>query len=193
MPAPDPSPEPIAAPLPGLGRLLFRAVGLAGGGSALLLPLLAATLYAEEPRIVFDNRPESGIPREARLQEMVDTQSHGTLAKVLGDSVQLVSVRYFSSEWSEKKQVSAYLTGLLADQRTEAYTFQIWSQGVGEPEIECLLTFKNHKQGRLLLWGTTACVRDDAGKWWFVSAFDYFHRKHPKGDRSLAKTAPIQP
>ena len=158
----------------------------------LFLPLLMAgnlslMSWAAEPRIVFKNRPESGIPKEARSQEKVDPDSHGTLAKVLGDSLQTITVRYFGGEWPDQKQVASYLTGLLADERTDTYTFQIWSQGVGEPEIECLLTFKNHQQGRLLLWGTTACVRDSAGKWWFVTVFDYFHRKHPKGDRSLVR------
>jgi len=164
--------------------------------TAFILLLLAATTHAAEPQIVFDKQPvhpAPGIPREAKLQETVDPHGHGTLAKLLGDSVQSMTVHYFSDVWTDKKQVSDYLVGLLADDSTETYTFQIWSQVVGEPEIECSLTFKNQKQGRLLLWGTTACVCDSTGKWWFVSVFDYFHRKNPKGDRSLAKKAPNQP
>lgn len=146
-----------------------------------------------EPSISFENRPESGIPHEARLHEKVDPHSHGTLAQVLGGSMQSVTVRYFSDRWTDEEQVRDYLTGLLADDRTETYTFQIWSQDVGVPDIECLLTFKNRAQGRLLLCDAAACVRDDAGKWWFVSLFDYFHRNHPKGDRSLADPAPNRP
>ena len=161
--------------------------------SVLFLLLLAVASHAEAPRIVFDNRPESGIPREAKLQEKVNPQSHGTLAKLLGDSVQTVTVRYFTDLWTDKKQVSDYLTGLLSDERTETYTFQIWSQGVQQPEIECILTFNNHEQGRLLLWGGTACIRDAAGKWWFVTTSDYYHRKHPKGDRTLARPIPKKP
>ena len=149
-------------------------------------------MHAEEPRIIFDNRPESGIPLEAQKQEAGGgARSHGTLAKLLGDSVRTVSVRYFSNVWSDQKQVTAYLAGLLSDDRTEAYTFQIWSQRVGVPDIECLLTFKNDQPGgKLLVWGTEACVRDASGKWWFVPIFDYFHSKHPKGDRSLVRKAP---
>lgn len=146
--------------------------------------------WAAEPQIVFKNQPESGIPDEARLQEKVDPASHGTLAKVLGDSLQTITVRYFSGEWPDQKQVAGYLTGLLVDEGTATYTFQIWSQGVGEPEIECLLTFKGRVEGRLLIWGTTACLRDAAGKWWFVSIYDYFHRKHPKGNRGLVRESP---
>ena len=158
--------------------------------TALLLFVLAAAVYAAEPSIVFDTQPyhpESGMPDEARLQQKVDPKGHGTLAKLLGDSVQSVKVRYYSKKWADPKQVSDYLAGLLSVDSTETYTFQIWSQGVDEPEIECALIFKDQKKGRLLIWGTVACVRDSAGKWWFVSIFDYFHAKHPQGKRELAK------
>ena len=43
------------------------------------------------------------------------------------------------------------------------------------------------REGRLLLWNTEACYRDPQGVWWFVTAFDHFHRAHPRGDRRLAK------
>ena len=90
--------------------------------TALILLLLAATTHAAEPQIVFDKQPvhpASGIPREAKLQEKVDPNSHGTLAKLLGDSVQSMTVHYFSDVWTDKKQVGDYLVGLLADDSTE--------------------------------------------------------------------------
>lgn len=156
----------------------------------LIILLWFTTLaHAETPRFVFENRPESGIPREAQQQvrEEFNPLPQGTLAKKVEESIDTVTVRYFLDTWSDKEQVEDYLTGLLTDDRTEVYDFQIWSQIVGEPEIECLLNFKNHAQGRLLVWGGVACVRDDAGKWWFVTTFDYYHGKHPKGDRSLVR------
>jgi hypothetical protein len=164
--------------------------------TALLLLLLAATVHAAVPPIVFDKQPihpEAGIPEEATRQSKVDPQDHGTLAQVLGDSVQSVTVRYYSDVWKDPKQVGEYLTGLLANDDTHTYTFQIWSQGVDVPEIECALTFKNQKQGRLLLWQTAACVCDSNGKWWFVNLYDYFHSKNPKGVRSYAKKTPSEP
>ncbi len=153
----------------------------------LFLFLSLAMARADEPRITFEKpqRPESGIPQEATAQQKMDDADHGTLGKILGDTLESVTVRYFSGVWTDEKQVREYLAGLLSDDRTKAYTFEIWSQPVGVPEVECLLSFKNHQEGRLLLWNTCACVRDAAGKWWFVTTFDYFHRKHPKGDRSL--------
>ena len=67
------------------------------------------------------------------------------------------------------------------------------------PEIEGVVEFtdeyrnklfaekKDCREGRLLIWNTEACFRDATGRWYFVTAFDQFHRSHPKGDRSLVK------
>jgi hypothetical protein len=157
---------------------------------ALLYFLLSLTVsHAAEPRIIFNiqtNRLERGIPSEAKQQKKVDPRSHGTLAQVLSNTLDTVTVRYFGNVWTNQAQVGAYLAGIFADAHTDTYTFQIWQQWVGTPEIECLLQFKNQQQGRLLLWDTACCVRDATGKWWFVSTFDYFHRKHPKGNRELS-------
>jgi hypothetical protein len=69
------------------------------------------------------------------------------------------------------------------------------------PEIECIVQFtdehrqkllaenKGCREGRLLIWKTESCFRDATGRWWFVNAFDQFHRSHPKGNRALAKEA----
>ena len=41
--------------------------------NAMLLPLfLICGVGGEEPKIVFDNRPEMGVPLEARAQTRVD-------------------------------------------------------------------------------------------------------------------------
>lgn len=157
---------------------------------ALLFFLLSLTVSrAVEPQIIFNiqtNHLERGIPSEAQQQEKVNPRSHGTLAQVLSNTLDTVTVRYFNNGWTNQAQVRAYVAGIFADAHTETYTFQIWQQGVGAPEIECLLQFKNQQQGRLLLWDTACCVRDANGKWWFVSTFDFFHRKHPKGNRKLS-------
>jgi hypothetical protein len=139
------------------------------------------------------NPPEIGIPEEARRQKMIHDDSHGTIAQLLGDTLDSVTVRYFSNIWTNQEQVSDYVLGMLADKRTETYSWQVWSQLVGEPEIDCLLTFKNHRQGRLLVWGTAVCLRDEKGRWWFVNVFDYFHLKNPRGTRILSHENLQQP
>ena len=165
-----------------------------------LVLLFGITASGGEPSIIFDNRPESGIPPEARAQEQVDSKSHGTLSGLVGDSIKTVRVRHFSAaSWPNEKPVREYVAGVLTNKLTECYTFQIWSQGVAEPEIECLIDFtddyrnkaalaehKPYHEGRLLIWQTEACFRDATGRWWFVSLFDYFHGHHPSGNRDLS-------
>lgn len=167
--------------------------------TALILFLLGAMTHAAELPMVFDlqpSHPTVGMPKEAELQVKAmrqmfkDHSNHGSLAQVLGDSLQSVTIHHFSKVWTDQKQVRDYLTGLLADESTQTYLTPNWSQILLDPEIDCALTFKNQKQGRLLLWGTVACVCDSAGRWWFVSDFYYFHGQHPGGNRSLAKKHP---
>jgi hypothetical protein len=168
-----------------------------------LILLFGITASGGEPSIIFDNRPESGIPPEARAQEPVDAKSHGTLSGLVGESIKTVRVRYFSAaSWSNEKPVREYVAGVLTNKLTECYSFQIWSQGVAEPEIECLIDFRDdyrnrvfaehkvYREGRLRIWQTEACFRDGTGKWWFVSLFDYFHGHHPSGTHELSHGKP---
>jgi len=86
----------------------------------------------------------------------------------------------------------------------DAYDFQIWSQEVGVPEVECVIEFtdahrlklsgekKHSDDGRLLIWGTEACFQDATGRWWFVAAYDHYHANHPKGNRDLIKGSKIK-
>ncbi len=154
----------------------------------LALMLITAT-QAAEPKIEFDKQPKPsirGVPKEAKLQSKSDTLNHGTLAKQMADSVQTITVQHASKEWSDK-ELTQYLTGLLTDTSTATYTFQIWSQLVLEPEVECAIRFKDQKQGKLLLWDTCGCYQDPQGRWWFLSLFDYYHANHPHGTRRIQK------
>ena len=169
----------------------------------LLILLFASSVYGGGPAILFDKHPESGIPPEARAQARTNSLSgaHGSLSPWLRDSVKALRVQYFNPEsWKTEDQVRAYLGALTTNQFTELYGFQVWSEGVGTPEIECLVDFneeyqrevlaQEHKachQGRLLLWQTEACFRDGTGRWWFVTVFDHFNRHHPLGDRALVR------
>lgn len=189
--------------------------------NAMLLPLFfVCGVGGEEPKIVFDNRPEMGVPLEARAQTRVDSEElkklYATLTVQEGEgqwpytfhntvsTIKTVRIRYFNKEtWKSEKQAREYVRGFLANKSSGLNSFQIWSQGVGVPEIECLVDFtdeyrnklrdeqKRCDTGRLLIWNTEACFRDATGRWWFVNGFDYYHSSHPKGDRRLAK--PKQP
>jgi hypothetical protein len=165
----------------------------------------------QDPSIVVDNRPESGVPPEALAQvdlKMPAKERDALLAEgypvrlrtLTAGTIKTVRIRYFNKEtWATEKQAIDYVAGFLADKSLGVYDFQIWSQAVESPAIECIVEFtdeyrkkllaeqKPFREGRLLIWNTESCFRDATGRWWFVNAFDYFHRSHPKGDRKLSK------
>jgi hypothetical protein len=184
---------------------VFYTVGLIGG-------LSIGPISGEEPTIVFDNRPEAGIPAEAKAQEHRKTtaQEEALAAKeypvkfptLIAGTIKTVRIRYFNKEtWASEKDARDYVAGFLRNKASEVYGWQIWSQSVGVPEIECIVEFtdeyrkkllaekKGCREGRLLIWNTECCFRDATGRWYFVSAFDQFHRAHPKGNRELVKPA----
>ena len=124
------------------------------------------------------------------------------LGTLTADTIKTVRIRYYNKEtWATEKQAREYVAGFLAHGSLDVFDFQIWSQGVGVPEIECIVEFtdeyrkkllaeqKPFREGRLLIWNTESCFRDATGRWRFVNAFDHFHRSHPKRDRELVKGA----
>lgn len=174
--------------------------------------LSAWTVKGEEPLIVFDNHPEMGIPSEASAQEhRKATAKEETLAAkeypvkfhtLTEGTIKKVRIRYFNKDtWASEKDAREYVVGFLANEASGVSGFQIWSQGVGVPEIECIVEFtdehrkkllaerKGCREGRLLIWHTESCYRDATGRWYFVYAFDQFHRAHPKGNRELVQGA----
>ncbi|QDV51767.1 hypothetical protein [Gimesia fumaroli] len=188
--------------------------------NAMLLPLLLfCDVGTDIPEIVFDNRPESGVPREARDQDRTGSLTREELKALYAtltaqetidrwpikfhnamSTIKRVRIRYFNKEtWKTEKQAREYVRGFLANKSSEVYSFQIWSQGVGIPEIDCLVDFTDEYRkelidkrkpistGRLLIWNGEACFRDATSRWWFVTIYNHYHRAHPKGDRTLAK------
>ncbi|MCD6050603.1 MAG: hypothetical protein K0Q55_2006 [Verrucomicrobia bacterium] len=139
------------------------------------------TALAAEPPAVLGYRPAIGIPEEARRQERLD-EKHGrqTLASHLSPVLESVSVRYHSQIWTNQSHASNYLAGLLVDAKTYTATHQFWSQGVGSPELECLLTFTNGQTGKLLIDGPYICFRDQTNRWWFASAQEHYEQAHPR-------------
>ena len=170
----------------------------------LLCILCTLAVEADEPPVVVDNRPEVGIPREARDQARA--AGDGTVVGVgprfrdLTDkTIKTVRIRYFNSKtWATEQAACDYVAKFLRDESAGCFTYQPWSQGVALPEIECIVEFtdehrrkclsesKECREGRLLIWETESCFRDASGKWWFVTVYDHFHRFHPNGDPSRA-------
>jgi hypothetical protein len=172
--------------------------------AALFPVLLLCAAHGAEPVIVFDNRPEAGVPREALAQMHASQPKEApspqewprTLHLLTDGTIQTVRIRYFNKEtWATEEKARAYVAAFLAHRSLNIFGFQIWSQAVGVPEIECVVDFTDEyrkklrdqqkpcQEGRLLIWNTEACFRDATGRWWFVDAFNHFHRSHPKGSQ----------
>ncbi len=183
---------------------------------AFIIGLFALSFSADaaEPSIIIDNTPEKGIPAEALAQQnrKATAQEETLMAKgeipikftsLTDGTIKSVRIRYFNSKtWATEKDVREYVAGMLKNKASEAFRFQVWSQGTpGSPEIECIVEFteehrkkllaenKGCAEGRLLIWETTCCYCDATGNWSFVTLFDQFHRSHPKGNRGLVKEA----
>lgn len=120
-------------------------IGLAGG-------LSAWSVNAEELAIVFDNRPQTGIPPDARAQARrnLTTQKEAPTAKdyplkfhtLTAETIKSVRIRYFNKKtWASEKEVREYVTGFFSNKTTEVYGFPVWSQVVGVPEIECIVEY----------------------------------------------------
>jgi hypothetical protein len=157
------------------------------------------------PTIVVDDRPEAGVPPEAEAQKNDKEFPAGgarTFHTLTKGTIKTVRIRYFNKKtWATEEQAREYVAGFLAHDSREqdVFGFQIWSESVGVPEIECLVDFTDEyreklrneqkpcREGRLLIWTTESCFRDATGRWWFVNAFDHFHRFHPKGDSKLSR------
>jgi len=172
---------------------------------------IVCAVNAGEPSIVFDNRPEAGVPREALAQklklsaqeELLATKESPIKFHALTDgTIKTVRIRYFNKEtWQSEKEARQYVDGFLRNKSLALYDFQIWFEVVGVSELECIVEFtdehrkkllaenKECREGRLHIWNTESCFRDATGTWWFVDAFDQFHRSHPKGNRENAKGA----
>ena len=165
-------------------------------GAIVLLLTLSAN--GEEPKIVFDNRPETGSPPEARDQKpdpKISISAPPNFHALTSGTIRIVRIRYFDKEaWATEEDAGAYVAGFLSNKSSKAYGAQIWAQSVGIPDIECIVEFTDEVslEGRLLIWGTVGCYRDTTGRWWYVTLYDHYHQLHPKGNRSHAMPPKIE-
>jgi hypothetical protein len=100
--------------------------------------LSASSAYGAEFSIVFDNRPEYGMPQEAEKQERLDTNhlagDNRKLSDLVGDSIKTVRVRYFSTNtWANETQARTYIAGLLTDKLAACSNHPMWAQYTVKP------------------------------------------------------------
>jgi hypothetical protein len=150
----------------------------------IILFLLLPASYASALEIAFQNKPEIGLPREAREQKCADAHSFGSLHNTVADSVSHISIRYFSKTWKDEQQIRLFIKALLADERTAVYCYPAWAHILLEPSIEGVVYYKNFRRGKLLLWDFVGCLKDDQGQWLFV----LFPKDFKKGNQFYQKT-----
>jgi hypothetical protein len=157
--------------------------------------LISSSFSFQEMKTTFDEKPESGIPIAAQLQNNERLTKPLLWGDVFAGKFESASIRYFDVEtWETKSQVKQYLMEYLKCEDTQIFSCVPWAQGVGVPEIECSIRFKDDyrkstdrkfRYGKLHIWKTVACFRDADGVWHFLTNAEHFRLHHPQGDSKL--------
>jgi hypothetical protein len=88
---------------------------------AILLGLLL-TCAGKEPSIVFDDRPEAGVPPEALAQKTDQGFGNETLHAMTQGTIKTIRIRYFNKKtWATEGQAREYVAGFLAHESQEVF------------------------------------------------------------------------
>jgi hypothetical protein len=135
----------------------------------LIFLFLAHTSIALAFEITFENKPEFGLPDDAREQDCQDVMSLGSLNKIIQkDSITSIKIRYFDDISMDKKQVERLIDGLFEENRTQVYCYPAWANLLMEPTIEGVVYYRNFKKGAILIWDFQACIKNSNGQWLFI-------------------------
>ena len=151
--------------------------------------MLASTASGEVD-IFYDPQPEYGIPSRGDTSKKDWHEDHGTISKILGDSVVRIRFRYFSQKWKDADDVRAYVKDVLTDTNSKTYTAPVWDS-VLNTDVECIIYFRNGKHGVWLLQGWTSCFQDSSGKYWFATHMQ--KRKEEHNGQGIASSERSEP
>jgi hypothetical protein len=130
----------------------------------LILLLGFTTTSASEIEIVYD----PGLPNRGDTSKEDWHRDHGSIAKILGDTVARVRIRYYDPRrWKDADEVRAYLTAVLRDRKSETFEAPIWQEGF-DTTVEAVIEFKDGTRGIWALDGRLSCLQDSGGKYWFA-------------------------
>lgn len=155
---------------------------------ALSAGLSALPAAGEEFRVLYDQRPEADIPREARLagttldpdakgspqtnisfRIVTDLKDYGPLRNIIGSDIHSVTVRYHDGSFKDVGEVRTYLASVLQSDKGTTTTYCPWAEALPVPSIEATIQFASGVKGRLLLWRQGRLVYQDPSlKWWFT-------------------------
>ena len=149
---------------------------------------IAFPAAGDEIRVIYDQRPEADIPREARgagtkpdpsatsgppsnitFGIVTDLTDYGPLRNVMPRAIHAVTVRHYDSSFKDIQEVQQYLTSVLRSEKGSTTTYCPWAESLPVPAVEATIQFASGDKGRLLLWRQGRLVYQDPGlKWWFA-------------------------
>lgn len=163
-----------------MNRSILAMVVLIGGA--------AFPAAGDQIRVIYDQRPEADIPRQARgagtkpdpdaisgprsnitFGIVTDLKDYGPLRNVMTRAIHAVSVRHYDGSFKDIREVRRYLTAVLRSAKGSTTTYCPWAESLPVPSIEATIQFESGETGRLLLWRQGRLVYQDPGlKWWFA-------------------------
>ena len=152
---------------------------------------MSATALAnaqDQIKVIYDPRPDAGIPREARfagtkpdsgsktnstsgvtLSIVTDLKDYGPLRNIITNDIHAISVRYYDRSFKDIQEVQTYLTSVLRSGKGSTNAYCPWSEMLPVPAIEATVQFTSGRKGKWLLWRYGRSVyRDPDMKWWFT-------------------------
>jgi hypothetical protein len=155
---------------------------------AILIGAVAVPAAADEIRVIYDQRPEPDIPREARgagtrpdpdasggprsnirFGIVTDLTDYGPPRNVMSRDIHAVTVRHYDGSFRDIQEVQRYLTSVLRSDKGSTTTFCPWAESLPVPAVEATIQFASGQTGRLLLWREGRLVYQDPDlRWWFA-------------------------
>ena len=128
---------------------------------AVLIGGIAFPAAGDEIRVIYDQRPEADIPREAR--------GAGTKPDPDAKSGPRSNITFGPVTDKDIQEVQRYLTSVLRSEKGSTTTYCPWAEALPVPAVEATIQFASGETGRLLLWRQGRLVYQDPGlKWWFA-------------------------
>ncbi len=150
----------------------------------------ATALHAaqDEIKVIYDQRPDADIPREARFAGtkpdpdskttpqsnisfgiVTDLKDYGPLRNIITNGIHAITVRYYDSSFKDIQEVQKYLTSVLRSEKGSTNAFCPWAELLPVPAVEATVQFTSGRTGKWLLWRQGRSVyRDPDMKWWFT-------------------------
>jgi hypothetical protein len=141
--------------------------------AALVVLILGSVLpvSGDEISVIYDQRPQPDIPREARgagtrrdpdakgrpssnitFGIVDDLKDYGPLRNVMPQGIHAVTVRYYDGSFADLLEVKRYLTSVLRSDNGSTTSYCPWAGSLPVPAIEATIQFTSGAKGRLLIW-----------------------------------------